>query len=180
MNVPEIACSARALICLFAAMIGSIAKKWAADDNQQRALHLGEIEQKLATSSQLLRVALAPLATKIEEAAAIAESAVSKLRFPIAFHVCALWHSGSHSVGKQEACMNKELEQGPVVLVVVEDRRKAVVEDFQGRLVQIACRFCSSHEALVVSCALEGHAHDMLVRWRGMGVMDISPCFGVA
>jgi len=57
-------------------MIGSMAKKWASEDNQQRALQLGEIEQRLATSSQLLRVALAPLAAKIEEAAAMAESAV--------------------------------------------------------------------------------------------------------
>jgi hypothetical protein len=57
-------------------MIGSMAKKWASEDNQERALHLGEIEQRLATSSQLLRVALAPLASKIEEVAAVAEAAV--------------------------------------------------------------------------------------------------------
>ena len=104
-----------------------MAKKWASEDNQQRALHLGEIEQRLATSSQLLRVALAPLAAKIEEAAAMAESAVRRQISPIAFHVVC-WshsHSGAHSGGEQEACMNNELEQGPVVLVVVEDRRKA-------------------------------------------------------
>ena len=106
-------------------MIGSMAKKWASEDNQQRALQLGEIEQRLATSSQLLRVALAPLAAKIEEAAAMAESAVRRQTFPIKFRVCAHWHSGAYSVWEQEACMNKELEQGPVVLVVVEDRRKA-------------------------------------------------------
>jgi len=106
-------------------MIGSMGKKWASEDNQQRALHLGEIEQRLATSSQLLRVALVPLAAKIEEAAAMAESAVRRQISPIAFHVCAHLHSGAHSVGEQEACMNNELEQGPVVLVVVEDRRKA-------------------------------------------------------
>ena len=97
----------------------------ASEDNQQRALQLGEIEQRLATSSQLLRVALAPLAAKIEEAAAMAESAVRRQTFPITFRVCAHWHSGAYSVWEQEACMNKELEQGPVVLVVVEDRRKA-------------------------------------------------------
>ena len=55
----------------------------------------------------------------------MAESAVRRQISPIAFHVCAHSHSGAHSVGEQEACMNNELEQGPVVLVVVEDRRKA-------------------------------------------------------
>lgn len=88
-------------------MIGSVAKKWASEDNQQRALHLGEIEQRLATNSQLLRVALAPLASKIEEVAAVAEAAVRKHIFPIVSHVCVHRHSGAHSVGDQEACMNK-------------------------------------------------------------------------
>lgn len=138
-------------------MIGSMAKKWASEDNQERALHLGEIEQRLATSSQLLRVALAPLASKIEEVAAVAEAAVRKQIFPIVFYFYVHWRSGAHSVGDQEACMNKSWSkaQWPLLLLRIGARSNdlrwlIVVGDFLGQFARIVSRCFSSHGALVL------------------------------
>jgi hypothetical protein len=60
-----------------AAAIGSLDKKWAADDDQQRSLLLGEIETRLAASDDMLRASMAPLVAKTEEVGLMAETAVA-------------------------------------------------------------------------------------------------------
>merc|ERR1719316_759223 len=59
--------------------VGSLQKKWAADENQQGALKLEEAGHRLAAASDAFWASTAPLGAKIENAAALAEEAVNLL-----------------------------------------------------------------------------------------------------
>ena len=49
-------------------------KKWAADDDQQRASQLEEVTQRMAAADKMLRASMAPLLAKIEQVATAAET----------------------------------------------------------------------------------------------------------
>ena len=61
-------------MCFVPAMVGALDKQWAADDGQQKAAMLEEIDKKLATNSDVLQASLAALGAKMSQAAALAES----------------------------------------------------------------------------------------------------------
>lgn len=57
-------------------MVSSLDKKWAAADDQLSASELEGIERRLSANEDMLRTAGAALAAKIEQVAALAETAV--------------------------------------------------------------------------------------------------------
>ena len=57
-------------------MIGALDRKWAAEDDGRNALRLDEAAKRIAASEEVMQSFMAPLAAKIEHAAAAAEAAV--------------------------------------------------------------------------------------------------------
>lgn len=57
-------------------MIGALDRKWAAEDDAHNALRLDEAAKRIAASEEVMQSFMAPLAAKIEHAAAAAEAAV--------------------------------------------------------------------------------------------------------
>merc|ERR1719231_530940 len=57
-------------------IVGALDRKWAAEDGQQSALKLDEVAERIAAADELMQSSMAPLAAKIESAAAAAEAAI--------------------------------------------------------------------------------------------------------
>ena len=70
--------------CCVAAEIGTLEKKWAADDSQQSILELDEVAQRMTAVDEMLRASMAPLAAKIEQTAKTAETAAGIFQIVVA------------------------------------------------------------------------------------------------
>ena len=81
------------------AKVGSLQKKWVADENQQGALKLEEAGRRLAAASNALWASTAPLGAKIEHAAALAEDAARKFGLDSAQSLDCFRSSGKSSFG---------------------------------------------------------------------------------
>ena len=60
-------------------MLGTLEKKWAAADDQQSALKLDEVAQRISIADEMLRASMEPLAAKLEQTALAAETAAGFL-----------------------------------------------------------------------------------------------------